>query len=208
MAALSENSPLYIARYTFESCLPNLSSHQAAFIFIFRIILNGCKEMITFNANYWEDHNIYIANKKRDAVRIEKKIKSKKESQNRLRDRDATIKGLSKHYSEEMRVNPSELEKRMIDFLNTHNIQYEFQKAFLIKNKNKNIDRFYIADFYIPSKNLIIETDGAFHDRQVKEDYLRTKDIQAHYPNVKVIRWRWHDFESYTKMKDLLKRLD
>lgn len=164
--------------------------------------------MITFNANYWEDHNIYIANKKRDAVRIEKKIKSKKESQKRLRDRDATIKGLSKHYSEEMRVNPSELEKRMIDFLNTHNIQYEFQKAFLIKNKNKNIDRFYIADFYIPSKNLIIETDGAFHDRQVKEDYFRTKDIQAHYPNVKVIRWRWHDFESYTKMKDLLKRLD
>ena len=163
--------------------------------------------MKTFDANYWEDYTVYINNKKRQALQHEKKIKTKKELEKKLRDRDSTIKGIANHYAEEMRDNPSELEKKMIQFLDSHNIQYDFQRVFLIKNKQKHIHAFYIADFYIPSKNLLIETDGAFHDKQIKEDNLRTKDIQAHYPNIKVIRWKWHDFESYVKMKDLVHKI-
>jgi very-short-patch-repair endonuclease len=49
-----------------------------------------------------------------------------------------------------------------------------------------------------------LETDGKFHDEQVEEDKIRTRNITKHYSNIKVIRWRWNDFGSYTKMKELL----
>ena len=159
--------------------------------------------MEVFNANYWEDYGVYISKKKAEAKRIEKRRLTKKEKQKKLKDRNSTMKGMAKHYAKEMKKEPSVLEKRMIQFLNECGIDYEFQKPLYIKNKNNPIRKFYIADFYIPSKNLIIETDGKFHDNQIKQDENRTREIQRWYPNMKVFRWRWHDFDSCIKMKEL-----
>ena len=103
-----------------------------------------------------------------------------------------------------MRKEPSALEAKMQVFLDAHNIKYEFQKILYIPGDKGYIKKFYIADFYIPHKYIIIETDGKFHDAQVDKDNQRTKDIQRYCGNYKVIRWRWHDFESITKMKKLL----
>ena len=163
--------------------------------------------MGTFDANSWVDYSTYVANKRRREAQLEKGIKLKKELEKRLQDRDATVKGVAYHCAEEMQEAPSELEKRMKDFLDRNNIKYNFQRVFFIKNRKRHIEKFYIADFYIPAKSTILETDGAFHDKQLKEDAYRTRSIQKHYPNIKVIRWRWHDFDSYSKMRELLSKL-
>lgn len=163
--------------------------------------------MKKFDANSWEDREVYIAKKKREENRKVTEVKGKKDREKKLKEHNFTIKGIANHYTEEMTAQPSELEKKMQQFLDNQDIVYDFQRIFYIKGKSGYIKKFYIADFYIPSKSLIIETDGAFHDMQLKEDDLRTKNIQKHYPNIKVIRWRWHDFESYVKMKDLISKI-
>ena len=76
-----------------------------------------------------------------------------------------------------------------------------------IKKDNGFIQRYYIADFFIPKVGVIVETDGKFHDNQVEQDKLRTKDIQTHCGNYKVVRWRWHDFQSIKKIQDLIRLL-
>ena len=106
--------------------------------------------------------------------------------------------------SVEMQCFPSKLEERMIGFLNNHQIDYEFQKIFYIREKDNWISRYYIADFYIPKTKLIIEVDGKFHDKQKQHDKTRTKTIQKHYPDVRIYRWRWHDFDDPSKVDELL----
>lgn len=156
--------------------------------------------MQVFNANYLDDYNNYIA-KKNKATKERRPINVDKKS---MQKHNSALKERATEFAEKMANEPSELEKKMQQFLDSQNVVYDFQRVFNIRKKNGRIRKFYIADFYVPSKNLIIETDGAFHDNQVKEDSIRTKQIQRHYPNIKILRWRWHDFESYTKMKNLL----
>ena len=104
----------------------------------------------------------------------------------------------------QMRKHPSWLEQRMIDFLNNQKVKYTFQTIFYMKSKGGFIKNYYIADFYIPSKKVIIEVDGQFHKEQAEYDAYRTKDIQKHYPEITVVRWKTKDFNSYAHMKTLL----
>lgn len=164
--------------------------------------------MKILDANSWEDYSDYAAKKVAKAKRAEKKRITKKEKQKKLKDQNSTMKGMAKHYAKEMQNEPSALEKRMQEFLDSHGVVYQFQKPLYIKKKNSSIRKFYIADFYIPAINLIIETDGKFHEEQVKQDERRTKDIQKHYPGMKILRWKWYDFESLQKIKSLVKLLN
>jgi very-short-patch-repair endonuclease len=107
----------------------------------------------------------------------------------------------------EMRTWPSPLEERMIGFLNSHNIGYETQKIFYIHSNDGWIRKYYIADFYIPGKCLILEVDGKFHDKQKLHDKLRTLDIKKEYPCVNVYRWRWNDFKDEKKITELLHKI-
>ena len=102
------------------------------------------------------------------------------------------------------RKHPSWLEKKMIEFLDSHKIKYTFQAILYIKSKGGFIKQYYIADFYIPRKKIIIETDGKFHEEQKEYDDFRTKDIQKNFPGTTVIRWSTKDFNSYANMKKLL----
>ena len=163
--------------------------------------------MGVYNANYWESYGDYTAKKAAEAKRVEKKNLTKKEAKKKMEERNSSIMGMAKHFANEMKTEPSPLEKKMQDFLDSHNVNYEFQKALFIQKKNGSIRKFYIADFYIPSKNLIIETDGKFHDNQIHQDEKRTIDIQKYYPNMKVFRWRWHDFDSVVKLKELVTKI-
>lgn len=156
--------------------------------------------MNTFNANYWELYHpttvkTVVKKKTYGIKKVEKKIEIERHNR--------SLRECAKGFVSQMQQEPSVLEKKMQDFLLNRGIRYEFQKPLYIKKKNGRIRKFYIADFYIPSKNLIIETDGKFHDSQIKEDSRRTKDIVKHYPNMRIIRWRWRDFESYQKIKEL-----
>ena len=94
-----------------------------------------------------------------------------------------TSEGSIKPYKEELREEPKEntaerykhiLEvnatyaERLLKTFLTGKIDFEFQKIIYTDNKH-----FFIADFYIPSKNLIIELDGEYHDNIKQQD----KDI-------------------------------
>lgn len=103
----------------------------------------------------------------------------------------------------EMVAFPSKLEERMISFLDDLGICYEFQKIFYIYADDGWIIRYYIADFYVPDKNIIIEVDGKFHDRQRLHDKHRTKMIQEHYPDVEVLRYTWNDLSDSDRMEEL-----
>lgn len=103
----------------------------------------------------------------------------------------------------EMVAFPSKLEERMISFLDDLEICYEFQKIFYIYADDGWIIRYYIADFYVPDKNIIIEVDGKFHDRQRLHDKHRTKMIQEYYPDVEVLRYTWNDLSDSDRMEEL-----
>lgn len=110
--------------------------------------------------------------------------------------------------AEEMISFPSPLEERMISLLNKNNIFFEFQKIFYIRAKDGYIIRYYIADFYIPDRAIIIEVDGKFHDKHKLHDKQRTKDIQRQYPGIEVLRYKWKDVADEKKMEGLIRKLN
>ena len=81
-----------------------------------------------------------------------------------------TSEGSTKPYKEEPKENTAEYYKHILEVNATYaerllktflagKIDFEFQKIIYTDNKH-----FFIADFYIPSKNLIIELDGGYHE--------------------------------------------
>ena len=66
---------------------------------------------------------------------------------------------IAEHYKHILEINATYAERVLYSFL-TGKIDFEFQKIIYTDNKK----HFFIADFYIPSKNLIIELDGEYHD--------------------------------------------
>jgi very-short-patch-repair endonuclease len=108
----------------------------------------------------------------------------------------------------QMKLWPSPLEEKMQNLLDENNIEYESQKIFYIYADDGWIIRYYIADFFVPNANLIIEVDGKFHDDHKLHDKERTKIIQENYPEVEIYRWRGKDFKDKYKVEELLFKAD
>ena len=117
-----------------------------------------------------------------------------------------TSEGSTKPYKEESKENTAERYKhilevnatyaeRLLKIFLTGKIDFEFQKIIYTDNKH-----FFIADFYIPSKNLIIELDGEYHDnaKQQEKDIWRTKILKS--LGYRVIRFK---NKQITESKDL-----
>jgi len=89
-------------------------------------------------------------------------------------------------------------EKLMYNFLKQLNIDFEYQKKFTwCKYELNGNQKYGIYDFYIPSKQLIIETDGGWHNennllsgQSVEEtQYIdNQKDRLANEHNIEIIR--------------------
>lgn len=124
-----------------------------------------------------------------------------------IKQHNREVINTAKSRCQEMRTWPSPLEERMQKYLDSHGIQYEFQKIFYIYGDNGYIVRYFIADFFLPNYNLIVEVDGKFHDKHRQADRDRTKLIQANYPGVEVMRFTWKDLSDKGKMKKLLNRV-
>lgn len=138
--------------------------------------------MKTLDANDWE----YIEARKKAFIAniAHSKSAPKKKKHDAKRDKAKAIaaantymKHTAEQFAKKMLNSPSELEKKMLEFLDNQHIPYDFQKIFYLKDKLGKIFQFFIADFYIKTKNLIIETDGKFHDDQEEYDNWRTKAI-------------------------------
>ena len=122
----------------------------------------------------------------------------------RLSEHNREVRASAEYRAGEMKAWPSPLEERMKSFLDEHYIGYEFQKIFYITATDGWIIRYYIADFYIPEKEIIIEVDGKFHNEQKQKDKIRTRIIQENYPNVEVLRFTWDDLSDEDTMEELL----
>ena len=109
--------------------------------------------------------------------------------------------------AEEMRTWPSPLEERMMEFFDENFVDYVCQKIFYIYKDDGWISRYYIADFYIPSSNTIVEVDGKFHDEHRQHDKERTRIIQENYPGIEVLRYRWKDLRDSSTMEELLDKV-
>ena len=107
-----------------------------------------------------------------------------------------TSEGSTKPYKEEPKENTAEYYKHILEVNATYaerllktflagKIDFEFQKIIYTDNKH-----FFIADFYIPSKNLIIELDGEYHNdaKQQDKDIWRTNILNS--LGYKVIRFK------------------
>ena len=117
-----------------------------------------------------------------------------------------TSEGSTKPYKEEPKENTAEYYKHLLEVNATYaekllktfltgKIDFEFQKIIYTDNKH-----FFIADFYIPSQNLIIELDGEYHDdiKQQDKDIWRTKILQSF--GYRIIRFK---NKQITESKDL-----
>ena len=124
----------------------------------------------------------------------------------RSKTNNKKMQEVAEKYALKGRNNPSPLEKVMMEFLNSHYVKYDFQKPCCIY-KNNIITQFFIVDFYIPAKKIIIETDGKFHDTQLEYDAYRTKMIKKQHLGVTIIRWKFKNFYSVEDMKKLLKQI-
>lgn len=89
----------------------------------------------------------------------------------------------AEYYKHILEINATYAERLLKTFL-TGKIDFEFQKIIYTDNKH-----FFIADFYIPSKNLIIELDGGYHEtsEQKQKDVWRTGILNS--MGYKVIRF-------------------
>lgn len=126
----------------------------------------------------------------------------------RITEHNREIMAQAEYRAKQMEVWPSPLEEKMQEFLIKRDIYYETQKIFYIYADDGWITRYYIADFFVPEANLIIEVDGKFHDNQKQKDKNRTKDIQENYPNVEVFRWKWSDFKDIYRVEELLEKIN
>ena len=125
----------------------------------------------------------------------------------RVQDHNREVIWSAEARAAEMQDFPSPLEERMKRYLDTYRIDYEFQKIFYIRKDDGWIATYYIADFFIPDRNIIIEVDGKFHSKQKQKDKNRTKEIQEYYPEVRVLRYTWDDLSDIDKMTRLMKKL-
>lgn len=122
----------------------------------------------------------------------------------RIEIHNREVMASAQYRANQMDTWPPPLEERMKNLLDKNYIDYESQKIFYIYADDGWIVRYYIADFYIPGKDIIIEVDGKFHDSQKLHDKIRTKTICQKYPEIRVLRYTWNDISDETKMEELM----
>ena len=87
---------------------------------------------------------------------------------------------IANKYRSDLIINKTAAESMFLESMagEDFKMNFDFQKIIYIHNKYK-IDKFYIADFYFPRMNLIVELDGGYHDSsdQKGKDLERTKEL-------------------------------
>lgn len=73
-------------------------------------------------------------------------------------------------------------EHKFGEYLIKKNIEFIHQAPFILSGK------IYFADFYLPSKNAIIELDGQYHSGVSQSEYDRFRDACFNGHRIKVIR--------------------
>lgn len=103
---------------------------------------------------------------------------------------NALIMNRAKLFRKDLISKCTNAERNFRSFLDRNFIKYEFQKIIYIRDCVGNIQKFYIADFYLPDMKLIIEVDGEYHKDllQMEADLNREIDIKRAYPTINILR--------------------
>lgn len=111
-------------------------------------------------------------------------------------------------YNKDLVKNAKELRKNMTD--EEKRLWYDFLKKLPITvNRQKNIGN-YIVDFYIASKRVVIELDGAQHEMLVHEKKDEVRDAELNKLGITVLRYKNLDIRYNFKevCEDILKHIN
>lgn len=95
---------------------------------------------------------------------------------------------------------PSTSELRIKDILDSNNIEYSYQVLMYASAKG-----YYIANFYLPKKQLILHVEGASRRQEPKYSKYRIFDYSHLFHKVQVLRIRTKDIKRVIFEEDLLK---
>ena len=109
---------------------------------------------------------------------------------------------MAKKFKRDLQNNATKAELGLKEYFDSQNINYEFQFPIYISNKQK-IEKFYIADFYIPTAKLIIELDGEYHNTKEQQLKDNTRDKELKKKGYLVLRFKNEDV--FTPNKILLR---
>lgn len=105
-----------------------------------------------------------------------------------------------------LRMMASSLEKKMQELLSMHNIEYDFRHVFCILDAQKVITKYYIVEFYIPSKKCIVEIISKKKDNpeDIAKSRERIKHLRQYNPDIRYIELSYRDFQTPQKMQKIL----
>ena len=105
------------------------------------------------------------------------------------------------------RKHSSEEERKMMELLDGQNVRYEFQKIVYIKSSGGFIKQYFIVDFFIPSRDVVIEMHGVPSKETLRFAGEKRAAIKKAYPLYTMIDWFSGDFSAYNKVKNLVSLL-
>lgn len=100
-----------------------------------------------------------------------------------------TIGQLARKVSRELRINPTEAEKKLWNALkNRQFLNLKFLRQHPIFYQSDNQKNFFIIDFYCHEIKMAIELAGHIHVKRMDYDQIRTEILD--FKNVTVIRFK------------------
>lgn len=118
--------------------------------------------------------------------------------------------GVALKYREQLVANATRAEKILLNKIkkSVYADDFSFQHIIYIKSQTGRIKKFYIADFVILSKNIIIELDGDYHNdlKQMKNDAKRTFDLEKE--GYVIIRVKNEMIENHTDCEYVFNRIE
>jgi len=114
------------------------------------------------------------------------------------------LRQIAKKRCRELRRNSTPAEKIFWERVrNRKFLNLKINRQFPIFYDELGKETFYIADFYCHEKSLVIELDGQIHDKQKKQDKIRTEVLNE--KGIKVIRFRNDEVEE--NIEGIIKKL-
>ena len=166
--------------------------------------------MRRIDANNYELWQQEVENRKKSYRKALKKQLSTKKGKKKYKQTNNTDKrAVAKEYAASLIANATEAEKQLYKIMTAMGIEFKFQHPIYNKDKDGVIKNFYIADFYLPKSNTVIEVDGGYHltAEQLKKDNSRTESIKMHHSGVRVMRIKNSEVMDGIKVMNFLKRV-
>jgi hypothetical protein len=116
------------------------------------------------------------------------------------------IRSEGEHNSRLMYKFPTALEREVKKILDDNSIKYKFQQLFyrFVKGYRQYVEAYYIANFWIPKKRLVLDIQPARRKIKVDSEKLRTFSYDGVTPKAQVLRITEEDLRCPTFTQELL----